>query len=1448
MEVRLTLITRSSEADVVVRAAAGTRVGGLLGPGPLWAGRPVEAGDLLGVPPLVDGARVWVGALGSAWPALGAAGLALGAAGPRQLRVVGGPDAGLVVTLGCGELVVGRSGDLCLSDHDVSRAHAVVDARPDGVWVRDAGSTNGTWLDGAEVGGDFVPLPPDALLRCGASLLVHTPPTDPPAVVRPDGAGGLGFSRPPRLRPAPGLVEVVFPCAPPEPSRFRFPWVMVVAPLLIGLALWLVTGGQTGYLLLTLLSPVLFGANALSDRIGGRRDHRRALASYAVALESATQERDAALAAETAARRAAAPDPASVLLTVLGPGSRLWERRPDDDDALRIRVGLADQPARLVVRGAAAVPGRAAVPGGAAVPGRAAAQGVVAAVPVTVALGEVGVLGIAGPAGTRRRLARWLIAQLAALHPPRDLRFVLLTEDRGYGWFRWLPHAVPLAGAAMAWQGVGAEQVATRVAELAALLDNRQRCPEPEPSIVLILDGAERLRQIPGVARLLVEGPAVGIVALCLAADPLELPEECGAVAVLDQDGGPSLRLAVGGCPPVPDITADLVAATWIDQVARGLAPIRDTTPDVAGGSLPTQIRLLDLVRDMDPAELWRTEPRSTRTVLGCGVDGPVTVDLRADGPHALVAGTTGAGKSELLQALVAGLALANRPDELAFILVDYKGGAAFAECARLPHTVGMVTDLDAHLTARALTSLAAELRRRERLLAAADAADLDAYQAAGRRLARLVIVIDEFASLIAELPDFVTGLVDLARRGRSLGIHLVMATQRPAGVVSSEIRANTALRICLRVADAAESADVIDAPDAARISQRTPGRAFARLAGRLVAVQTARVGGRAVAASECVPVVEPAPWQAAGAPRAVPERHVADETDLAQLVRVVRAAAESAGATAPPSPWLPALPGLVTVEELPVEAGFRIPLGLHDLPAEQRRTVHALDLADGGHLLVAGGSRSGRTSALRTIGAGIGALPVADAHLYVLDCGGGLAGLAALPHCGAVVPRDDTERGARLLDRLGVELTRRQGELASGGFGSVAEQRAGSPPDNRLPWLVLLVDSWEGFLHAYEGIDHGRLVDQLTRLLRDGGTCGLRVVVSGDRGLLAARVAALASHRLVLRMADPDSYGLAGIRSAPARLAPGRALVPNGEGGATEVQIALLDRDPSGSAQVAAIQRVAAEAAAEAQALPRVRRGRQVPFRLRALPEHVSLASLADAGGSAEGPLWIPFGIGGDDAAPLGLDLAADGPGALIVGPPGSGRSTALRTAAIQHLSRGGSVAVVAAGCSPVMELAGTTGVLGVFGADDELLAAVATGPAPLLVVVDDAERLLDTAADAAVCRILAEQARADRAATDRPCGVLVAGESDALHSIYRGCTVEVRRSRSGLLLGQSGPLDGDLLGVRLSRGIRTRAGRGVLVRRGTATPIQLATTETREVCGISWPIGDETLHATPD
>jgi DNA segregation ATPase FtsK/SpoIIIE, S-DNA-T family len=815
----------------------------------------------------------------------------------------------------------------------------------------------------------------------------------------------------------------------------------------------------------------------------------------------------------------------------------------------------------------------------------------------------------------------------------------------------------------------------------------------------------------------------------------------------------------------------------------------------------------------------WRAGVENTSALVGMGPDAGFVVDIARDGPHALIAGTTGSGKSELLQTLVASLACANRPDELTFVLVDYKGGAAFGACAALPHTVGVVTDLDGRLVERALASLRAELKRREEALATVGAPNLEVFRAAGGKLARLIIVVDEFASLAEELPDFVGGLVGIAQRGRSLGVHLVLATQRPEGVVSADIRANANLRICLGVVRESESRDVIDAGDAARISRATPGRGYARTGhGELQVFQSGRVGGMPADEAESTRIdVQLSPLRALCFPR-VPAAanhgsRLAAATDLDSIVAACRSAADRLGVKAPSSPWLPPLPGLIPIETADVMRPLTATLAVLDLPAAQTRRNYEIDLDQMGHLVIAGSARSGRTTALRTIVGGLAAsTSVRDLHLYAIDCAGGsMAALSAFPHCGASISAHEHERVRRLLSVLTAELVRRQSSFAAAGFGSLPEQRAQSA--SPLPHVVVLVDSWEAFLSTFEELDSGAVIDASTRLLRDGASVGIHIVVTADRAGLVGRLASTVETRLVLRLADRSDFALIGLpaRAVPADLPAGRGFFTDT---LTEAQVCTLSRDPAGPAQLAAVAAIAAAARTRDQGVPRS----LWPRRVDPLPSVVTTADISAAWGvpsQPSGSAHVTLGVGGDELAAVTVDLLEFGPGFLIAGPPRSGRSTALATVAVGLRAAGWRVVAVTPRESVLRDYAHETFDATQFGVD----AAFDRGLGRLAVLVDDAEIVAESPAAAILDRLM-------RTARDSGHLVVIAGTTEELSVGFRGFVVDVRRARTGLLLAPRGPLDGEVLGVRLPRktGEPAPVGCGHLIVRGVATQLQVA------------------------
>ncbi|MXM62467.1 cell division protein FtsK [Streptomyces sp. HUCO-GS316] len=1401
-----------------------------------------------------------------------------------ELRVVGGPLAGFVHRLGVGRYDIGSGAAsyVRIDDPEVGARALTLSVATDGtcqVAVHgDEKDKEAITLDGAPVDGDEWPL--GGQIAVGNSLLELARYTPPNAALKwSDDGIALDYNRPPRLRPPERQTTFRLPSPPREYEARPLPWLMALTPL-VGAVVAVVIFQRWYYLIMAGLSPILLFANYFNDKKHGRKSHAKQVKEYEEQKERIEKDAQDALIAERNDRRHAVPDPASVLSLGTGPRTRLWERRRTDRDHLLLRVGTGQLPSEVVLDDPEQDDHRRQV------------TWKIEDAPVALSLRGLGVIGMAGPGDSARAMGRWAVGQTAALHSPMDVQFYLLSENSAqvsWDWMRWLPHAKPGSGQDVnILIGTDAETVGARIGELTQILDARKKAAEQnrgqgtsfsDPDIVVVWDGSRRLRSLPGAVRLLREGPSVSMYAICLDAEERFLPGECQAFVVAEPraeeydaqassvaqpqqavGGFPSfqawhaggsepeqrrqteklrLRVEEAGAERIKEVRPDFVSPAWCLRLARSLSALRDISGETEDSALPAASRLLDVLQLEPPTgdaivARWRMGGQSTMAVIGESYDGPFGIDMRKDGPHGLIAGTTGSGKSELLQTIVAALAVANTPENMTFVLVDYKGGSAFKDCVKLPHTVGMVTDLDAHLVERALESLGAELKRREHILAAADAKDIEDYQDLVRRdpshapVPRLLIVIDEFASMVRDLPDFVTGLVNIAQRGRSLGIHLLLATQRPSGVVSPEIRANTNLRIALRVTDGGESSDVIDSPEAGHISKSTPGRAYVRLGhASLVPFQSGRVGGRRPGAADpqvLMPWVGTLSWEDLGRAALVKPKAEAREeeeiTDLKVLVDAVREANQALGIPAQHSPWLPALAETLLLDQIEMPAVAQgpgklppAPYGVEDLPADQARRPVVVDFSTFGHLMIGGAPRSGRSQILRTLAGSLARThSTADVHLYGIDCGNGaLNALTRLPHCGAVVGRNQTERVIRLVNRLKGELSRRQDLLAEKGYADIGEQRAAAPEDERLPHIVVLLDRWEGWVPTLGEVDHGALTDELTTMMREGASVGVHLVLTGDRTLLVGRIATLTEDKYGLRLADRSDFSTLGIpaRKVPEEIPPGRGY--RNESG-TETQFALLSEDTTGQGQAAALSAIGEAATARDAGVARSRR----PFRVDSLPSRISFGEAwemrdPEASGSR---LWALAGIGGDEIVGFGPDLSAGVPTFVIAGPAKSGRSTVLMNFARSFLNQGIRLVVAAPRQSPLRRLDGTDGVLKVFTGDDideddfEELIDQASLEEPIAVLVDDGEILEDCDAESQMKRIVSRGA-------ERGLALVIAGDEEDVCSGFSGWQVDAKKGRRGILLSPQESSSGDLIGVRLSRsmvGGQVAPGKGML------------------------------------
>lgn len=1351
-----------------------------------------------------------------------------------ELTVVGGPQVGLRRGLGQGSHVIGRGEGHCdvwLDDPSLSRRHVNLEVSHGRVLVSDAGSRNGTTVEGEPLAeGEVRSLASHEVLGIGMTRL-----TVAAAAPRPGGSasradGTLRFNRPPRVTPPATSFEVTLEAPPSRAQKPRLPLAASLLPLLFGVVFAVIVK-QAAMLLFAALSPMLLLSTYVSDRRGGRQSYASGARAFRERLAVLDHEAATALAAEVDARRAAAPDAAEMRRRALQRSTNLWERRRGDDDFLRLRVGSADQPSEA----------RIALAAGGSPELRdefdrtLAPYAMARAVPTAVPLGS-SVTGIAGVAAEVAGIGRWLVAQAAILHSPRDVvvTAALAAHHRdAWDWLKWLPHvnsqASPLEGDHLVAGTMDARAMLKQLAVV--VVQRREEIGERVggtsratlPHILVLLDedlGLDR----GAVGELLQDGPALGVTAIWLGSEVGDLPGEC--THIIELGSLSQLKLVdVASGTAMERVLGETMTVEVAEELARTLAPLRDTA-SAGRADVPRAVDLLELLRltTLDAAAigaLWDAPDDGLAAAVGVGEDGMVRVALRRDGPHGLVVGTTGSGKSELLQSLVASLAAHHGPDRLSFLLVDYKGGAAFKDCARLPHTVGMVTDLDAHLTERALISLNAELRRREAVLHAAGAKDLPDMERRdpGGAPASLVIVIDEFATLAREVPAFVDGVLDVAQRGRSLGVHVILATQRPGGVVSESIRANMNLRVALRVASPSDSDDVISSPLAAKISRSLPGRALIRTGhSELTMFQSAYVGGRSGGGGEPVSGAVALRPFTLGLPALTLQRvaHAPDApSDLERLADALTAITAARGLSRPPSPWLPELPDVLPWTEVDGESADPDPgravLGLLDEPTRQRQTPLRLDLEQDGHLLVYGGSGAGKTALLRTLAVTLahGGSPE-QVRIFGLDCATrGLKALEALPHCGGIVMGEDEERVDRLLTMLRREVGRRKLLMSESGAYSWQDLTQRNPRSGAR--LVLLLDSYAGFVSLYERVDGGLLLDSLPRLVADGRSVGIHLVISADRrSAVPPTIANVIPRKLVLRMGSEDEYAALGIDVGSvrdARLPAGRGFTDQ----SVEFQIALVGVDRSADAQNAELDRVVAELA---KRHPGWRTGE-----VAVLPERLDAADVD--------PVLLPMvacvGIDGEDLEPVLVDLGETH--FMVAGPYRSGRSTALAALAIglRRSTPGVRLHLLAPRRSPLVHLPLWDSVAHGIDACVTEAASLAAGldekdAGPLVAVIDDAAELADSPAAPA----LEELVRRGRDAGAR---VVLGIEVQAARTAYVPWIREVRKDGHGVLLDPDVDLDGDALGVRLPRRANRRypAGRGYYVEAGVARLIQV-------------------------
>ena len=1201
----------------------------------------------------------------------------------------------------------------------------------------------------------------DLLTICDTTWTVRVDgPLQPPR----SGGWTTAHARRPHVEPAHPIERVVPPTPPASVRLPGFPVLSATVPLLMGVGLWFATGSLLGAAFM-IFSVAFVVASAVEARREARAEDRARVREFHEDLADTVAQLEALAARqrERNERLGRSPQQLHDLLdpTRDRPHTRLWERCSSGGRApsVSVRLGTATRPLQVVVP----LPDTGRRELRATLRDTVERLGTLDDV-VVVDLMDCAGLVIESADESGAALARSVVLQLASLLGPDELGVTVLAgEGRDAAWHSatWLPHRSASSRAVhlVLADGVG-------LGELAATLDQLGR----DRVVVVWLT-------TPGGPR-----PSGAGAVLCIVGG------EGGGEGGGD-GGGATLELTApdGVVERIDGLRVDQLGHDEAEPLARSLAALAPAPevwlqrPGVAapepGADLPDRVTLADLLADpdalVDPAVLaqrWtatgdaaraadRAANRALHLATPIGVaqgGGVVNIDLVDQGPHALVAGTTGSGKSELLRSFLLAAALHHPPDRLHLLLVDYKGGAAFGALSGLPHTVGTVTDLTDELARRVLVSLRAEVRRREELIAAEGA---DRWSGA-----RLLVVIDEFATLATELPEFVDGLVDLAQRGRSLGIHLVLATQRPAGVVTDAIRANTTLRLALRVADEDDSRDVVDSPAAAHLPRDLPGRAVLRVGpATSTTIQVAWSGADVTrrAAVTLRPLHRRDHRDGPSLMRSG-DTDTPAMTQLDAAVATIRAASALCAIEPPRRPWLDPLPTDLRQVELP--AGPRpgaLVVGLVDRPDAQRHDPLMVDLARDGGVVVVGASGSGRSTALRSLVAAADEDPRQDWHIYVIDAGAALGDLTARASVGDVIGVDETERVPRLLRSAVAEIERRTGAAHRGA-----------------PLWLLVVDGIGALEERYERRDRGEAMDLLARIARDGRAAGVHLALGAQRRAeVPVALAGALGARILLRCATPDEAALWGLGESAAapEVPPGRCWVDG-----HHAQVAVPDTAP-----------------------PPARPRQNPPGPVPTLPTVVRLP--AESAGRTD-DLVVAVGLDGDTLATAHLDLRHHH--GIVAGPPRSGVTTALRTLVAHH---------------PRAQLLDADATAGeVATATLAALAAASDGRTRVLAI-DDLPSLLDGPEGHEVATALAQVLTAGRRV---PLRLVVGGEVDAMAQCFVDAVGALRRGRTGLLLGGDPELHGALWHAQLPHrsDLPPAPGRGWLLGPGVTHRVQVA------------------------
>ena len=760
-------------------------------------------------------------------------------------------------------------------------------------------------------------------------------------------------------------------------------------------------------------------------------------------------------------------------------------------------------------------------------------------IPANLSHGPVGYIG---PRNLVLEQLQLLVMQIATFHSYHDVQFITILpeeEKEQWSWMRWLPHAKlqELNVRGFVYNQRTRDQVLNSLNQILKLRRSQKEETSHKEStlfhphyVVLVTD--EKLILDHVIMEFFTEDPTDLGCSLVFVEDVMSSLSENIQTVINIKDRNTGQLVMEEGVLKETDFRLDHFPVDYDkERIARTLAPLNHLQN--LKSSIPDSVTFMEMYgaetfEDLQVSSRWEKNAPYKSLAVPIGLRGQgdlVQLNLheKAHGPHGLIAGTTGSGKSETIQSYILSLAVNFHPHDVAFLLIDYKGGGMANLFKNLPHLLGTITNLDGAQSMRALASINAEIHRRERLFREFEVNHINQYQKkfkngeAKEPLPHLFLISDEFAELKANQPDFIKELVSIARVGRSLGVHLILATQKPSGVVDDQIWSNSRFKIALKVADRSDSNEMLHTPDAAEITQT--GRAYLQVGNNEVyeLFQSAWSGADYQPEKDDMGIEDHTIYliNELGQYEILNEDlsglEDADEikevpTELDAIVHNIQLLCEEKDIPPVPQPWLPPLKERITLEELEAvqptvaweqEKPLSVLLGMADIPQAQKQEAVSINLAKDGHVLLYGSPGTGKTTFLQSAGMDLARkFSPKDLTIYLMDFGtNGLAPLSKLPQVADTMLLDQTEKISKFVRIMEKELNRRKKLLSDYGVGTLELYRQASGQEE--PAIVILLDSYEAIKEeAYEA----ELFKLLVRISREGLSIGVHLLMTAGR------------------------------------------------------------------------------------------------------------------------------------------------------------------------------------------------------------------------------------------------------------------------------------------------------------------------------------------------------------